>query len=660
MASTKKTIEQLARILNIDVREISKAVKQIGINEKDARDSQFKLSTFQIKKIREIIGIPEEISVTSSSSAKTTNISTTQPLPLLQFHSDVTTDMNNMKFGTIAHEILFHPDVSDNLPRHDPISKRLGIVLQHLGANGRTTVVKGCKGNYNEGWLRSPLGGNNGMQYYLWWTTQGSIQARSLHLPKNSILVRAIRHHDDHTSLIVGNLSDYLRFNQPQIEDEELVARPWTEDQLKFIGSDKPIRIILGRPGSGKTTVLWKAIDARCDQRVLYLTWSRDLTRYTKDHFNSFAPIDVQVESHDFVTFLGQVCGYDVNRQTLTESQAIFEDVIDHVSKDMLGPWMNREKALYAEIRAFLLGRAIPNEDNCAFSGDFARLSDVSYLDQREKDKGIGEEAAKAVLKVFGFIEKDESLANIFPDLVAAAQAITRIRSDIVPEGLLNFDRIVVDEAQDLTLVETAVIMELCRAIARSSGYAPWLLIAGDDGQTVRPSGFDWGLLNDMLSRHVGIAQKFQLEDNLRCPERIVEVIERASIHYAQLEKGRRPTKQRHQSGGQHVDAHLLHVDVPIVSEAIDILEQLEDKEGIVVISPQDLIPNWVPDRLRDVVLTPAEAKGLEYQSVCVLDPGHLLMRLETTIKDFDAAELEEHERRTTIDHLRVALSRCN
>ena len=31
------------------------------------------------------------------------------------------------------------------------------------------------------------------------------------------------------------------------------------------------------------------------------------------------------------------------------------------------------------------------------------------------------------------------------------------------------------------------------------------------------------------------------------------------------------------------------------------------------------------------MVLTPTDAKGLEYQSVCVLDPGRVLARLEAT-----------------------------
>ena len=65
-------------------------------------------------------------------------------------------------------------------------------------------------------------------------------------------------------------------------------------------------------------------------------------------------------------------------------------------------------------------------------------------------------------------------------------------------------------------------------AIARRRGQAPWLLAAGDDGQT-RPSDFDWGPLNDLLAARLDAPRRFHLEDNLRCPSRIAAVIARAS-----------------------------------------------------------------------------------------------------------------------------------
>lgn len=288
-----------------------------------------------------------------------------------------------------------------------------------------------------------------------------------------------------------------------------------------------------------------------------------------------------------------------------------------------------------------------------------ARLGDDAYRDLRGDHDGVGAKAARALLKVARFLPAD-GVRAVFPELVAATGAIGRLRDDELPEGFDDFDRIVVDELQDLALLEAAVVVELCRAIGRRRGRAPWLLMAGDAGQTVRPTGFDWGPLNDLLARRVGAPPRFQLDEHLRCPSRIAEVVDRAAERYVDLEKRVRPTKQRRQAGGQHVDAHLVHVHVPGRPEAVDPLERLEDADEVVILWARNVPPSWVPEHLRDGVLTPAEAKGLEYQSVCLLDSGRLLSRLGGEEHEYLVdAELDHQARRTAVDHLRVALSRA-
>ncbi|MXY55983.1 MAG: hypothetical protein F4029_04535 [Gammaproteobacteria bacterium] len=263
-----------------------------------------------------------------------------------------------------------------------------------------------------------------------------------------------------------------------------------------------------------------------------------------------------------------------------------------------------------------------------------------------------------AVLKVAKAL-RPEVIDRVFPELLAATATLDRLYDGSMPEGFALYDRVVVDEAQDLTLLETSVVVEHCHEIARGIGWAPWLLLAGDDGQTVRPSGFDWGPVSDLLANRLEPPRKFPLAENLRCPTRVADVVDRASQRYAELGKPLRPTKQRRDAGGRDVDAQIFHVAVP-QHDASALLEQLKELENVAVVCPESDVPGWVPEALRDVVLTPADAKGLEYQAVCVLDPGSYLMRLgEVEDKVKDAARLEEHMRRTAIDRLRVALSRA-
>ena len=483
-----------------------------------------------------------------------------------------------LTFSSLPRGLWVHPEVPDSLGGMTPLRQRSGIVLQHLAAHGRTTVVKGCRGAVNRGWRRSPLGGSGGMQYYVWWTVQESRPAGGIAFPgRGCVLVRAVRHRDDHGRLDAGALDDYLPFSQHEIEDADLVGRPWTTDQLRFIRHEGPVRLVHGRRRSGKTTVLWKAVEARSGQRVQYLTWSRELTAAAEEHFRAFAPANVDVEARDFATCApwlavseatmrptwmwrratsrrswGRVCGADVERRTLSESRALFAACTARVGRRQAGPCGDRDAALHAEVRAMLLGRAVPGDSESIPAGGLVRLSDATYRDRRAGDDGVGRAAASALLKVAEHVGPD-AMVSVFPELAAATAAVGRLRDGKLPAGFAEFDRVVVVEVQDLTLLETAVVVELCLATARRRGHAPWPLAAGDDGQTVRPSGFDCGALNDLLAARLDAPRRFHLEDNLRCPSRIAGVIERASEWYVHLDKSRRPTKQRHQQGGQHV-----------------------------------------------------------------------------------------------------------
>ena len=661
----RKTIQQLARGLDVDLRDISKAARRVlGLDSASARDRRFLLSSTQCRQIADALGRKPQPSLLAPTEADAPPAPGPRARP--RFRTDPPAAPAELKLRELRHGLWVHPEVSDRLRGWTQLYKRLGIVLQHLAAHGRSTVVKGCR-DANRGWRRSPLGGNNGMQYYLWWTPCGSPAAASLDLPERAILVRDVRHHDDHAPLAAGGPGDYLQLTTPDHLNGDIAGSPWTDEQIDFVEDDNPVRLILGRPGSGKTTVLWKAVEARGGQRVLYLTWSSALTRHAEERFASFAPADAEVVARDFTTFLGEVCGADVERRPLSASRARFDQVLTRLGRDMAGPWARRQHALHAELRAVYFGQAVPGDRGCVTDHAVACLSDGTYGALRGDDNafsgapGVGAKAAKALLKVAQRLARDrDRVGSVFPELVAATRAAERLRRDEIPEGFADFDRIVVDEVQDLTLLETAVVVELCAAIARARGRAPWLLMAGDAGQTVRPTGFEWAPVNDLLSVRLRRPERFHLDEHLRCPSRIAEVVDRASRRYADIEKEARPTRQRRQRGGEHVDAHLVHVHLPARAEAVRLLEGLDETDDVVVVSPRNDPPDWVPAELRGVVLTPEETKGLEYQSVCVLDPGSLLWSLRPDNVSYGIdAELDQPARRTAIDHLRVTLSRA-
>ncbi len=95
-------------------------------------------------------------------------------------------------------KLLVHQDVLEWMddPRSDrQLQQRARLVFSQLAAQGMPPQVKGVQGP-GRGWLRTDLGGNNGHQFYLWWTRAGAPPVKHLGLAADEILVRVVRHHD--------------------------------------------------------------------------------------------------------------------------------------------------------------------------------------------------------------------------------------------------------------------------------------------------------------------------------------------------------------------------------------------------------------------------------------------------------------------------------
>ena len=75
------------------------------------------------------------------------------------------------------------------------------------------------------------------------------------------------------------------------------------------------------------------------------------------------------------------------------------------------------------------------------------------------------------------------------------------------------------------------MLVELCRATARRRGHAPWFMLAGDEGQTVRPSGFEWARLNDLLAARLTQPQEFGLVLQSRLRSRCLKVSPVVALH---------------------------------------------------------------------------------------------------------------------------------
>ena len=561
------------------------------------------------------------------------------------------------------YPIYAHQDLLAVLDERGALSRRLNLVSSHLAAHGRTSVVKSCKDVINRGWLRTPVAGNH---RYLWWLRHSSAPASDSGFPKGSIVLRAVRHHDDHSLMQIGDIaSDYVQIKLSDLEDDTFIAQPWTSQQNNFIRSEALVRILIGNPGSGKTTALWRAVTAVAGRRVLYLTWSTRLADTAKVHFDCFSDSSISVVTLNIRGFFGELLHRDVPFVSFEKSFTEFKKHLSYLDPKIIGNWKKHDHCLFAEARAIMFGMAKPEQDD----KEISHLDAQSYLHLRGDTLGsAAENVPNIVNKISNLLRPHKWI----PELLAASDAIKSMRVNGIPESLNQFDTIVVDEVQDLTRLELRALMDFHAHLSIARGEPPRLLLAGDEGQTVVPTHFKWSGLKDIVEESLSATiknrtrgsgvEETRLDSNLRCPRNVRDVLDRASGYYAMLPKADRPGSQTMPLDGELHDARLLHADCATEEDAANLLSKLMEQQDIAVICIDEKIKKRISKYAvaKDIaqrILTPAEAKGLEFQSVCLINPGSHLLSFKHSAEE--AGDLDDLSARTSLDQFRVAVSRA-
>lgn len=575
----------------------------------------------------------------------------------------------------LTHPVLVHQDLMEKLKEESGISRqtarRLTLLLQHLGAHGRTSVVKGCTGNGNNGWRRSPLGGSGGMQQYLWWTQSGSPPASHLNESGKSIYVRGIRHHDDHARLDCGGRDDYQSISSKDLNGDDPACEsafvpPWTDAQLEFARSEHPVRVLHGRPGTGKTAALWQSVNMRAGENVLYLTWNSSLAEKAGEYFRAFAPTDTRFTVWTLEQLVLEINGGSGQTTSPQKAEKDFYEAIGKLPNQPAGIWKRIPRVLFEELRAhYAVAGPLPDKEFLPLNGN---LDPAQY--RKARGAFLGHDC-ESLLKIAGILEKEGPLHRFFPDLEDVRQAFNAIFAmDTLPSSLEAIDRLVIDEAQDLTRLEIAFLCLLARKIAQSrDNMLPFMLFAGDESQTVRPTDFRWSSMKALLNDFLGTPPKeYFLEDNMRSPRDIGLLIN----HVEKLCSFDKEMKAKDSGSGampdDAVNARIVHCVANSGEELAETLRNLADNAEFTIIDPSghfflaesETSPSQLPEEVLSLIRSPAEVKGLDYQNACVLNPGRLLLKLSEELherrrdKDF-----EQFWKRRLVDGFRVALSRA-
>jgi hypothetical protein len=571
-----------------------------------------------------------------------------------------------------ANPLFCHQDFLEKLGGHarDSIGKRASFLLQRLCVDSQRLHYKATRG-INRGWRRSRLGGNHGSHFYAWWAPKNAAPLKEsedfAEMPDNALILRDIRHHDDHSPLPANSLeSHYLPITVRDLRREEYGPLPWTQPQMRFASARQSVRLLKGHPGSGKTSALFHAADSSGAEDVLYVTYSRDLAALAREYFDRFCSSHKHFHVMTFPNLVRQVLGSDAPLGLEQQAkQKFLHDVVPF--SRTLGPWANNHAALYDELYAHLAGDALPLELGRFDACQGPRVSETAYRKRRAKH--LGESAVKAALEIAVRLEKLNSRTlteSYFPELSLAWQAMQKLRalrtskqSAALDPALLRMDCIAVDECQDLTPLEAFFLTEFAALNNRDRRTGTTLLLSGDEAQTVRPTDFEWGWLSDLLHTQIGTPSEYKLAANLRSPQRIAELVNRVWDLYAHVEKHERPGGTGYAEIEDDATDQVLYCSARPGAELNDLFVSLAAREGLALITLEESVPSYVPEKARHAVLTAAEAKGLDFNSVCVLDAGRHLDRIirDNTRPNF-GSDIEGLRKRLAIDQLRVALSR--
>lgn len=580
-----------------------------------------------------------------------------------------------------GHHVYVHADVLEWLgDRTTPIEQRRAFTrrTQEIMAHGRATQMKGVRG-VNAGWLRTPLGGNGGFQFYLWLMNAGekvrrqTDQAAALHAKSspNARFLRSVRHHDETSDqLDVGVFEDYCELAAQTVlaaEDDGLVD-PLVDAQRAIVADRTRVRVLVGQPGAGKTTSLQLAA-SRLDGRALYVTWSAQLASRAREWFAAFAPLELDVVVMTYQELLTRV-----DPQRTVERELSLNDAVQLLRERLepyagqLASWREdgqlRAEALYAELHAHLLGAALPVTFRGRGACEQAWLGDEDYRLLRGL---LGPNAVKAALLARSKLSATDR-ARLFPGAIGAFERAHALRTGelALDPTEFAFDWVLVDEVQDLTLIEQWLLVDVAARSGAARGVNPGMVIAGDESQTVRPTAFAFAPLSNLIDERLGARtdrREHALEENLRSPEAVARTVCRLrDVLYAALPRSERPRGQRSESPADVTLGRVMQVEVIDDVAMRRVFERFaSNRAEAALVFPGAVVPQplrALADELGVTVWTSEKIKGLEFRIVGVLDVPEELERIRALATNANREHLEVELARTAIDRFVVACSR--
>jgi parallel beta-helix repeat protein len=552
--------------------------------------------------------------------------------------------------------LLVHRDVDAHLSELDvsireSVRQKVIWAETQLAMTGRATRVKGTRAQV---WRRTPVRGN---QYYLWWAPADTLDAAFPDLDR-AVIIRDLRHHDLLDVPAPAEPQDYHVVHPRELDPRSLLQASVARDAMP---SGVAARFVRGQPGTGKTvTLLYAARDLAASKRVLYVTYTRRLAEealYFARANGIEAELDVVTLSGLEGTILGDATGAPPPSPALLAER--FEGLIRSIDASVVGPWLGKGHSLWAEARSSLIGMALP----FAWRRGALAIPACEMLDRDlyRKVSGLDEDAADRAHHVAEIAVRRGLLAD---------QTRARVALDALLRGehggldLTRTGAVLVDEVQDLTPVEIALLLEVARAMAKRN-HSMLFVAAGDASQTVHPSGFEWGVAKDLVHQRL---DREPIDVVLRQPMRnaraVASLVDKTGALYKLLSKELRPGGDTPDEAPAEVaePGRVLRCEPPDEAAWQALLGALVATPGKALVTlGQSSASSDARTAASEISFTPAEIKGLERRTVAITGLHDVLGTLSrlTTRAEQEGRFLDGLEARHLVDGVRVALSRA-
>lgn len=468
-------------------------------------------------------------------------------------------------------------------------------------------------------------------------------------------------------------LSDKDRWKDMEVaKDSNLIL---SDEEIRLVSSklDFPL-FVTGRAGSGKSTMLQylfadyflRYLETGIGYPPVYLSYSENLVKNAK----SLASILFE-KNHTFVEELkklGLKYSDDVEPR-LEVSFKRFEDVVrEHirmVAPDVVSPqgrfatdrhvsysdfrlrWMNRfgkEPRAAGKYGPELSWHVIRSYIKGWDSESFCEPSDYAASSFGRRNKSVSDEVFSLIYdRVWSWYRELQENEGLWDDQDLVRYCLTP--DDDRAETCVNarYSAIFCDESQDFTRIETELIIRLSiyssRRIGDSVGRLPFVF-AGDEFQTLNPTGFSWASLRSYFAERLSAMTRCEkafsapepqvLKRNYRSTVPVVKLANRIQLlRYSRCGgDGKIEPQVPHYAENKGDSVYCLNAKDPMVWENLRSLgacliipsaDGQSAKEFLDRSPIKGMVDFYVDGSAKNITIyNPVTAKGLEYPIVAV------------------------------------------